>query len=114
SAETKLNKLETLLTQSSENLAEDIPLLAALLSIPTDDRYPLPDLNPQRLKALTLRALLGQLKRLAAQTPVLMVFEDVHWIDPTSLELLSLVVDQVLPLRLLFIATCRPEFKPPW
>jgi len=114
SAETKLDKLEALLTQPSQNLAEDIPLFAALLSIPGRDRHPLPDLNPQRLKALTLGALLRQLKGLAAQTPVLMVFEDLHWIDPTSLDLLSLAVDQVPSLRLLFIATSRPEFKPPW
>ena len=89
-------------------------MFAALLSIPASDRYPLPNLTPQRLKALTLGALLGQLKRLAARTPVLMVFEDLHSIDPTSLELLSLAVDQAPSLRLLFIATSWPEFTPPW
>ena len=114
SAETKLHKLETLLAQSSENLSEEVPLFAALLSIPESERYPLPNLTPQRLKERTLGALLGQLKRLAARTPVLMVFEDLHWIDPTSLELLSLAVDQAPGLRLLFIVTSRPEFTPPW
>ena len=114
SAETKLHKLETLLAQSSENLSEDVPLFAALLSIPESERYPLPNLTPQRLKERTLGALLGQLKRLAARTPVLMVFEDLHWIDPTSLELLSLAVDQAPGLRLLFIVTSRPDFTPPW
>ena len=114
SAETKLHKLETLLAQSSENLSEDVPLFAALLSIPESERYPLPKLTPQRLKERTLGALFGQLKRLAARTPVLMVFEDLHWIDPTSLELLSLAVDQAPGLRLLFIVTSRPDFTPPW
>ena len=114
SAETKLHKLETLLAQSSENLSEDVPLFAALLSIPESEGYPLPKLTPQRLKERTLGALLGQLKRLAARTPVLMVFEDLHWIDPTSLELLSLAVDQAPRLRLLFIVTSRPDFTPPW
>jgi class 3 adenylate cyclase/tetratricopeptide (TPR) repeat protein len=114
SADIKLHKLETLLAQSSENLSEEVPLFAALLSIPESERYPLPNLTPQRLKERTLGALLGQLKRLAARTPALMVFEDLHWIDPTSLELLSLAVDQAPGLRVLLIVTSRPEFTPPW
>jgi class 3 adenylate cyclase/tetratricopeptide (TPR) repeat protein len=113
-AETKLDKLETLLSQSSENLAEDMPLFAALLSVRGGYRYPLPNLTPQRLRERTLAALLAHLKRLAARQPVLMVFEDLHWIDPTSLELLSLVVDQVRGQPLLLLATSRPEFIPPW
>ena len=91
-----------------------MPLFAALLSIPGGDRYPLPNLTPQRLKERTLGALLAHLKRLAAHQPVLMVFEDLHWIDPTSLELLSLAVDQTRGKRLLLLATSRPEFTPPW
>ena len=114
SAETKLDKLEALLAQSSENLAEDMPLFAALLSIPGGDRYPLPNLTPQRLKERTLGALLAHLKHLAARQPVLMVFEDLHWIDPTSLELLSLAIDQIKGQRLFLLATARPEFTPPW
>jgi class 3 adenylate cyclase/predicted ATPase len=113
-AERKLDKLEALLAPLSESLAEDMPLLAALLSIPGGERYPLANLTPQRLKELTLRALLSQLIRLAARQPVLMVFEDLHWVDPTSLEFLSLTVDHAPGLRLLFIATTRPEFTPPW
>jgi hypothetical protein len=113
-AEERLTKVEALLAQSSENLAEDMPLFAALLSIPGGDRFPLPTLTPQRLKERTLRALLDQLKKLAAIQPVLMVFEDLHGIAPTSLELLSLTVDQAPSLRFLFLATCRPEFTPPW
>ena len=114
SADTRLDKLEVLLAPSCESLSEDMPLFAALLSIPGGDRYPLPGGTSQRLKERTLRALLGQLKQLTAHQPVLMVFEDLHWIDPTSLELLSLVIDQMKGLRLLLLATARPEFTPPW
>ena len=114
SAETKLHKLETLLAQSSENLRVEVPLFAALLSIPEGGLFPLPNLTPQRLKEHILGALFGQFKRLAERQPLLMVFEDLHWIDPTSLELLSLAVDQAPDLRLLIIMTSRPEFRPPW
>ena len=113
-AETKINKLEVLLTSSSENLADGVPLLAALLSIPADDRYPLPTLVPQRLKDRTLELLLAHLKKRAMRQPVLMVVEDMHWIDPTSLELLSLAIDQIKSARILMLATARPEFAPPW
>ena len=112
--QTKLDKLEVLLRQSSENPAEDMPLFAALLSIPGGDRYPLPTFTPQRIKERTLGSLLAHLKQLAAHQPVLMVFEDMHWIDPTSLELLSLAIDQIKSARILMLATARPEFTPPW
>jgi class 3 adenylate cyclase/tetratricopeptide (TPR) repeat protein len=112
--ETKLDKLEVLLRQSSEHPAEDMPLFAALLSIPGGDRYPLPKFTPQRIKERTLASLLANLKQLAAHRPVLMVFEDVHWIDPTSLELLSLAIDQIKSERILILATARPEFTAPW
>src|SRR5207248_1854650 len=93
--QTKLDKLEVLLRQSSKNPAEDMPLFAALLSIPGGDRYPVPTFTPQRLKERTLGSLLAHVKQLAAHQPVLMVFEDLHWIDPTSLELLSRAIDQI-------------------
>jgi class 3 adenylate cyclase/predicted ATPase len=112
--ETKLDKLEVLLRQSSENPTEDMPLFAALLSIPGGERYPLPKVTPQRIKERTLGSLLAHLKQLAAHQPVLMVFEDLHWIDPTSLELLSLAIDQIKTMRILMLATARPEFAPPW
>ena len=110
----RLDKLETLLSPSSENLAEDVPLFAALLSIPAGQRYPLPSLSPQELKARTLAALLAHLKQLVARQPVLMVFEDLHWIDPTSLELLTRIVEEASRLRLMVLATARPEFVVPW
>jgi len=114
SAEVKLDKLQSLLAQSSGNLSADMPLFAALLSIPGGDRYPLPEMTPQRRQELTLAVLLDQTKRLAAHQPILMLFEDLHWIDPTSLELLSLAIEQISGQRILLLATARPEFTPPW
>jgi class 3 adenylate cyclase/predicted ATPase len=114
SAEAKLDKLHSLVAQSSANLSEDMPLLAALLSIPGGDRYPLPEMTPQRRKERTFAALLDQLMCLATGQPMLLVFEDLHWIDPTSLELLSLAIEQIGDQRLLLLATARPEFTQPW
>jgi class 3 adenylate cyclase len=114
SAEVRLDKLRSLWVQSSGNLSEDMPLFAALLSVPGGDRYPLPETTPQRRKERTLAALLDQVKRLAARRPILMLFEDLHWIDPTSLELLSLAIEQISGQRILLVATARPEFTPPW
>ena len=111
--EARLAKLEALLARSNAG-AEEIGFIAERLSIPTGDKYRLPDLTPQRRKEKTLEALLAQLTRLAAWQPVLMLFEDVHWIDPTSLELLTLAVARASQLRLLLLVTARPEFTPPW
>jgi predicted ATPase len=88
--------------------------LADLLSIPTGDRYPPLDLTPQKRKAKTLQAQLSQVEGLAARQPVLMVFEDVHWSDPTTRESLDLLVDRIPTLRVPMILTFRPEFTPPW
>jgi predicted ATPase/class 3 adenylate cyclase len=110
----RLNKVEALLAPSGGNLGADTALFAALLSIPGGERYPLPKFAPQRLKELTLRALISRLARLAARQPVLMTFEDLHWLDPTTLELLSLAVAEIKRLRLLMVATARPEFTAPW
>jgi predicted ATPase len=114
SNEQNLGKLEALLASSSGNIDAAMPLLATLLSIPGGERYPLPDMSPQRRKERTFDVLLHLLKQLAAQQSILMVFEDLHWIDPTSLELLSLAIDQIHTQRILLIATARPEFKPSW
>jgi class 3 adenylate cyclase/predicted ATPase len=113
-SEVRLNKIKSLLAQSSGNLDRDMPLIAALLSIPGGDRYTLSEITPQRRKERTLEVLLEQLKRLAARHPILVVYEDLHWIDPTSLELLSLAIEQVRDQRILLVATARPEFAPPW
>ena len=110
---TKLDKLETLLARAAPP-AEDMALLADLLSLPASERHPLPNLSPQRKKERTLEALLRQTESLARQQPVLMVFEDAHWIDPTSRELLDLTIERVRSLPVLLIVTFRPGFQPPW
>src|SRR5207244_11501815 len=90
------------------------PLLAALLSLPAGERYRPLNLTPQKQKEKTLRALVAQVVGLAARQPVLMLFEDAQWSDPTSLELLDLIIDRAPALPLLLIITFRPEFTPPW
>src|SRR6266851_5619456 len=112
--ELRLAKLEAVLAQATNDFSEVVPLLADLLSIPTGDRYPQLNLSPQKRKENTLRAQLAQIEGLAAHQPVLMVFEDVHWSDPTTLESLDLLIDRVVLLRVLVIITFRPEFTPPW
>jgi class 3 adenylate cyclase/predicted ATPase len=109
-SEGKLDKLAVLAPASSEDGA----LLAELLSLPTEGRVPPLQLTPQRKKEKTFAALLGQLGALARQRPVLMLFEDVHWIDPSSRELLDLLVERVPRLPVLLLVTFRPEFQPPW
>jgi len=111
-AAAKLEKLEALLARAAPP-DEDVALLADLLSLPASERHPLPSLSPQRKKEGTLEALIRQLEGLARQQPVLMVFEDAHWIDPTSRELLDLTVEAVRSLPVLLIVTFRPEFQPP-
>jgi class 3 adenylate cyclase/predicted ATPase len=110
---TKLDKLDALLAQTSTS-KEDVALLAEMLSLPNDRRYPTLDLTAQQRRQRTLEALAGQLGRLARQHPVLMIFEDAHWIDPTSLEAIKRSVDQIKALSALLIITFRPEFVAPW
>ena len=112
--EQRLTKLEAVLALAANDLGEAVPLLAALLSIPTGDRYPALDLTPQKRKEKTLRSLVAQVEGLAARQPVLLVVEDAHWADPTSLELFDLIVERASRLPLLAIVTFRPEFVPPW
>jgi predicted ATPase len=88
--------------------------LADLLSIPSGSRYQPLDVSPQNRKEETLTAVLAQLEGVAARLPVLMIFEDAHWIDPTSLELLERMIDRIEGLPVLLIVTARPEFAPPW
>jgi class 3 adenylate cyclase len=110
----RLDKLEAVLALATNDLADAVPLLADLLSIPTGERYPPLDLTPQKRKERTLHAQLAQVEGLAARQPVLMVFEDIHWSDPTTRESLDLFIDRVSTLRVLAILTFRPEFAPPW
>ena len=112
--EQKLDKLEQLLAKSTTNLQSEMPLFASLLSIPTGERYPPLDLTPEEQKARIFEALVAHVEVLAQQEPVLQVFEDAHWIDPTSLELLELLIERTRTAAVLRIITFRPEFKPPW
>ena len=113
-AETRLDKLEVLLRQWARDIGEAAPLLAALLSIPTGDRYSSISLTPQRQKQQTLEVLVEQVAGLAAQRPVLLVYEDAHWIDASTIELLGFIIERVQRLPLLVLVTFRPEFSPPW
>ena len=85
-----------------------------MLSLPNDGRYPTLELDPQQRRQKTLEALTAQLEALSRSNPVLMIFEDVHWIDPTSLEVLGRSVERLKTLRVLLIVSYRPEFEPPW
>lgn len=107
-------KLEALLVRSGADADRVVLPLANLLSLPSSDRYLMPELSPQKRKEVTLAAFLTQLKGLAARQPVFVIFEDVHWADPTSLELLTMTLEQVPRLRVLLLITARPEFTPPW
>jgi class 3 adenylate cyclase len=109
----RLQKLEALLAGAAP-LDEYVALLAELLALPASERHPLPNLSPQRKKERTLEALIRQLEGLARQQPVVIVFEDAHWTDPTSRELLDLFVEKVRSLPVLLIVTFRLEFQPPW
>ncbi len=112
--EEQLARLEALLARSSERLNEALPLLAALLGLPTGERYPELRLTAEVQKQRTLQVLVDQLVGLAAEQPVLALYEDAHWIDPSTLELLSLVVERIRGLRALLLITFRPEFQSPW
>jgi predicted ATPase/class 3 adenylate cyclase len=114
SAAAKLAKLEALLEVPSTDDPQAVAILANLLGLPAEGLPPLPDWNPETRKKKTFEVLLDQLERVSMRAPVLMIFEDVHWIDPTSLDLLSLMVERAPMLRLLILITGRPEFAPPW
>jgi class 3 adenylate cyclase len=113
STQVKLDKLDALLAQTSTS-KQDALLFAEMLSLPNDGRYPALDLEPQRRRQKTLEALTAQVEALSRQNPLLMIFEDAHWTDPTSLETFSRVVDRVRPLPVLLVVTFRLEFAPPW
>jgi class 3 adenylate cyclase/predicted ATPase len=109
----KLDKLDTLLAKSFTP-PQEAPLFADMLSLPNGGRYPTLEPDPQMRRQKTLEALTAQLQALAQAKPVLMIFEDMHWIDPTSLEAVGRMVDRLRDLGVLLIVTYRPEFEPPW
>jgi predicted ATPase len=111
----KLAKLKQTLSQYRLPLEESVPLFAPLLSLPIpEDRYPPLNLSPQRQRKKTLETIVLILQELAEHQPVLFIVEDLHWTDPTTLELLSLVIDQTPTASLLVLLTCRPHFQPSW
>jgi predicted ATPase len=113
SAQTKLNKLGAVLAQTSTS-SQDAALFAETLSLPNDGRYLPLDLTTQQCRQRTLEALITQVETLSRQNPVLMIFEDAQWADPTSLEVFGRAVDRIRALRVLLLVTFRPEFQAPW
>src|SRR5215469_11754167 len=109
----KLERLEALLARAAPP-DEDVAFITDLMSLPVSERCPLPNVSPQRKKERTLEALARQLESLAHHQPLVMVFEDAHWIDPTSRDWLDLAVERVRSLRVLLVITFRPDFQPPW
>jgi class 3 adenylate cyclase len=113
-AATKLDKLEQVLRQSVSTIDRVAPLFATLLSLPFEGRYAALDLTPREQKGRTIAALTDLLGGLAKQRPVLFILEDGHWIDPTTLELLTRTIDRLQHWSVLLIVTFRPEFEVPW
>jgi len=109
----RLDKLDAMLARTSTS-AEDAALIAEMLSLPNDGRYPTVQLMPEQRRQRTLDALTSQLEALTRSSPVLITFEDAHWSDPTSLEAFGRSVDRIATLRVMLIMTFRPEFDPPW
>jgi predicted ATPase/class 3 adenylate cyclase len=111
---TKLDKLEQGLRPYSQPLEEVVPLLASLLSVPLDDRYPTPTLTPQQQKQQTLDALVAWMLEEGERQPVLVAWEDLQWADPSTLEMLGLILEQTPTVPMLHVLTSRPQFEPPW
>jgi predicted ATPase len=109
----KLDRVDAVLAQSSTS-PQDATLLIEMLSLPNDGRYPKLELTPEQRRQKTMEALTAEVEALSRSNPVLMIFEDVHWVDPTSLEVLGRTVDRLRTLGMLLIITYRPEFDPPW
>ena len=110
----QVQQLEEFLIQQGLSPAETVPLFAPFLSLPLPATYAPLQVLPEQQRQQTLHTLLGLLLRLAAEQPLLLVMEDLHWVDPSTLEWLSLLVDQGPTARILALCTCRPDFSPPW
>src|SRR5262249_42777601 len=109
----KLDKLDAVLAQTSTSV-QDAALFAEMLSLPNDGRYPALELTPEQRRQKTLEALHGQVETFPRKNPVLMIGEDAHWADPTSLEAFGRAVDRIANLPVLLLISFRPEFDPPW
>jgi class 3 adenylate cyclase/predicted ATPase len=111
--QSRLDKLDAMLARTSTSV-EDAALFAEMLSLPNDGRYPALELTPEQRRQKTLDALILQTQALTRSTPVLMILEDAHWSDPTSLEVFGRLADRIATLSALLIVTFRPEFDAPW
>ena len=112
-AQAKLDKLDVMLARTSVS-RQDAALFAEMLSLPNDGRYPALELTAQQRRQKTMEALSAQMEALSRQFPVLVIFEDAHWTDPTTLEFFGRAVDRITNLRVLLLVTFRPEFQLPW
>jgi TOMM system kinase/cyclase fusion protein len=111
----KLGKLEHALSQYRLPVEDTVPLLAPVLSLPLPEKhYPLLNMSPQRQRQKTLETVVSILLKLTEHQPVLFILEDLHWTDPTTLELLHLVIEQIPTASMLVLLTCRPHFQPSW
>ncbi len=110
----KLDKLESAIAGLGLDAKELTPLFASLLSLPTEDRYPPLSASPEEVRKKLLEAIITLIERMASRSPVLLVVEDLHWIDPSTLELLNLLVERLPSSRVLLVGACRPDFEPPW
>jgi predicted ATPase/class 3 adenylate cyclase len=110
----KLDKLDTVLADLALPIADVGPVLATFLALPAGKRYPPLALSPDERKRRTLEVMIALIEAMAAQNPVLMVVEDAQWIDPSTLELITLLINQLRAKRLLLLVTFRPEFAQPW
>ena len=111
--QTKLDKLDALLRQSWSS-AEDSALFVEMLSLPNDGRYPVLELAPRQRRQRTMDALVRQVEILSDLGPLLIIFEDAHWADPTSLELIGRLASHIANHRVLMVISFRPEFEAPW
>jgi predicted ATPase len=115
SPDEKVSKLERTLSQFTLDLEETVPLFATLLSLPlSEERYPPLPWTPQRQRQKTLETMVAILLELAERQPVLFIVENTHWLDPSTLELLDLLIDQAPTSQILTLFTYRPEFQPTW
>ena len=110
----QLDKLDTMVSQATARVNEVAPLFAALLSLPAESRYRSSGMSAGERRQRTLTAVIEQLEGLAGKQPVLVLFEDAHWADPSTLEVLDLIADRVRDLPILVLVTSRPEFAPRW
>src|SRR5262249_45447370 len=112
--EQKAEKLRELLGRAIKVTVDDLAVFEALLSLPGGERFPEIEPDPNRRKGRILATFLRQLEGLAAQRTLVCTFEDVHWSDPSTMDVLERLVEWIPTYPLLLLVTCRPEFASPW